>query len=178
MIKQARNLVNKPILSLIVAKSRNGVIGKNGKLPWRIASDLKHFKKTTMGKPVLMGRISWESLPFPLPGRPNLVLSRDKNYRAKGAETFTDLHDMIGRGFELAGLSGVDEIMIIGGAKLYTQTMKYVTRMYITEVDCMIEGDAHFPAVQASCFKLVSSQSFIKGQNDDFPFEIKIYERR
>ena len=91
-----------PKLSLIVAKSRNGIIGVDGDLPWRLSSDLKFFKATTLGKPVLMGRVTWESLPFPLPGRPNLVLTRNADYKAPKAELFHDVHDMIGRGYELA----------------------------------------------------------------------------
>ncbi|MEE9272665.1 MAG: dihydrofolate reductase [Robiginitomaculum sp.] len=167
-----------PHLSLIVAKSRNGVIGVNGKLPWHLSSDLQHFKKVTLGKPVLMGRVTWECLPFPLPGRPNLVLTRNKNYRAKKAETFTNMHDIIGRGFELAGTSNVNEIMLIGGAKFYAKTMKYVTRLYITEVDVMIEGDAHFPAINANDWTLKSEMPFPKTDKDDYPFLVKVYERR
>jgi len=132
----------KLVLGVIVAKSRNGVIGVDGDLPWRLSSDLKFFKATTLGKPVLMGRVTWESLPFPLPGRPNLVLTRNTDYKAPKAELFHDVHDMIGRGYELAGQMGADEIMLIGGAKLYASLMKYCDRMYITEVDAMIEGDA------------------------------------
>jgi len=167
-----------PHLSLIVAKSRNGVIGVDGKLPWHLSSDLQHFKRTTLGKPVLMGRVTWESLPFPLPGRPNLVLTRDQSYQAKGAEVFTDLHNMIGRGFELAGAANTNEIMIIGGAKLYASTLKYVTRMYITEVDAMIDGDAHFPAVMAADWTLKSETPTPKGPKDDYPFTVKVFERR
>ena len=131
---------NRPQLSLIVAKSRNGVIGIDGDLPWKLSSDLKFFKKTTMGKPVMMGRVTWESLPFPLTGRPNLILTRDQNYKTSKAEIFHDVYDMIGRGYELAGELNVDEIMLIGGAKLYALLMPYCQRMYITEVDAMIEG--------------------------------------
>jgi len=167
-----------PHLSLIVAKSLNGVIGVDGGLPWHLSSDLKYFKRITLGKPVLMGRVTWESLPFPLPGRPNLVLTRDRSYTAKGAEVFRDLTSMIGRGFELAGGAGADEIMLIGGAKIYLETQKYVTRMYITEVDVMIEGDAHFPAVQAADWQLVSETPHTKGPKDDYPFTVKEYERR
>jgi dihydrofolate reductase len=167
-----------PFLSLIVAKSRNGVIGKDGDLPWHLSSDLKYFKKATLGKPVLMGRVTWESLPFVLPGRPNLVLSRDKNYEAKGAEVFNSLPDMIGRGFELSGAAGGDEIVIIGGAKLYGLCMKYVRRMYVTEVDVMMEGDAHFPAIMSPDWKILSDTAYEKTARDDHPFNIKVYERR
>lgn len=167
-----------PKLSLIVAKSRNGVIGVNGDLPWRLSSDLKFFKATTMGKPVMMGRVTWESLPFPLPGRPNLMLTRNSEYKAPKAEVFTDVHAMIGRGYELAGSTGTDEIMLIGGAKLYASLMKYCDRMYITEVDAMIEGDAHFPAIRADEWNLISETAHPQGEKDDFPFTVRLYERR
>ena len=167
-----------PMLSLIVAKSRNGVIGVDGDLPWRLSSDLKFFKATTLGKPVLMGRVTWESLPFPLPGRPNLVLTRNADYKAPKAEVFTDIFEMIGRGYELAGLTGTDEVMLIGGATLYAKLMPYVDRMYITDVDAMIEGDAHFPAVQASEWRVVSETPHAQTDKDDYPFTVKVFERR
>lgn len=167
-----------PHLSLIVAKSLNGVIGIDGDLPWHLSSDLQFFKRTTLGKPVLMGRVTWESLPFPLPGRPNLVLTRDRSYKAKDAEVFHDLTSMIGRGHELAGTTGADEVMLIGGAKVYLEALKYVTRMYITEVDVMIEGDAHFPAIQAADWQIISQMPYAKGPKDDYPFTVKLYERR
>ncbi len=167
-----------PHFSLIVAKSRNGVIGVDGKLPWHLSSDLQFFKKTTLGKPVLMGRVTWESLPFPLPGRPNLVLTRDAKFKAKRAEVHFDLHAMIGRGYELAGQSGTDEVMLIGGAKLYALAMPYITRMYITEVDAMIEGDAHFPAISASDWELKSETPYPKTPKDDYPFTVRVYERK
>lgn len=167
-----------PKLSLIVAKSRNNVIGIDGDLPWRLSSDLKFFKATTMGKPVLMGRVTWESLPFPLPGRPNLVLTRNVNYTASKAELHTDMREMIGRGYELAGQTGADEIMLIGGAKLYASLMRFCDRLYVTEVDAMIEGDAHFPAISAKDWKVVSETDYPKGEKDDYPFTVKVYERR
>ena len=167
-----------PKLSLIVAKSRNNVIGIEGDLPWRLSSDLKFFKKATLGKPVLMGRVTWESLPFPLPGRANLVLTRNAAYSAPKAEVFTDVHDMIGRGFEIAGQTGADEIMLIGGAKLYSRLIRYCDRMYITEVDAMITGDAHFPAIRADHWKLSSEAAYAQGPKDDYPFSVKIYDRK
>ena len=167
-----------PKLSLIVAKSRNGVIGVDGDLPWKLSSDLKFFKSTTLGKPVLMGRVTWESLPFPLPGRPNLVLTRDETYAAPKAEVFHDMYEMIGRGYELAGEVNAGEVMLIGGAKLYTSLLKFCDRLYITEVDAMIEGDAHFPAIRADHWKLVQETAFEQKEGDDYPFCVKVYERR
>ncbi|WP_409431857.1 dihydrofolate reductase [Litorimonas sp. RW-G-Af-16] len=167
-----------PKLSLIVAKSRNNVIGRDGDLPWRLSSDLQFFKATTMGKPVLMGRVTWESLPFPLPGRPNLVLTRDANYSAPKAEVFTDLHDMIGRGYELAGLTGTDEIMLIGGAQLYARLLPFCDRLYITDVDAVIDGDAHFPAISAFDWQLSRETNVPQGEKDDYPFTIRVYDKK
>ena len=126
----------------------------------------------------MMGRVTWESLPFPLPGRPNLVLTRDTSYKAKRAEVFTEMREMIGRGYELAGLSGGNEVMLIGGAKLYAALMPYVDRLYITEVDALIDGDAHFPAIMADEWSIVRELNPEKTDKDDYPFVIRIYERR
>ena len=167
-----------PKLSLIVARSRNGVIGVEGDLPWRIPSDLKFFKQTTLGKPVLMGRVTWESLPFPLPGRPNLVLTRNADYKAKKCELFTDLNEMVGRGFELAGLLGGDEVMLIGGAQLYAKLLPFCDRCYVTEVDVMIEGDAHFPVLSDFDWEIVKTVPLAKANEDEFDACVKVYERR
>lgn len=170
-------MTTQPKLSLVVARARNGVIGVDGDLPWRLSSDLKFFKKTTLGKPVLMGRVTWESLPFPLPGRPNLVLTRNAEYSASKAEVFTNMTAMIGRGYELAGELGVDEVMLIGGAKLYTSLLKYCDRMYITEVDVEIKGDAYFPAFDAQEWTITSETPYPKGERDDYPFTVRVYDR-
>lgn len=167
-----------PIFSLIVAKSRNGVIGRDGDLPWRLSSDLINFKTVTMGKPCLMGRKTWESLPFALPGRPNLVLTRNASFSDPKCESFTDVFEMVGRGYELAGAMGVDEIMLIGGAQLYGRLMPFIDRMYITEIDALVDGDAHFPAIMATEWACQSTQNFKAGPKDDYPFSVKLYERR
>lgn len=172
------NLIRYPKLSLIVAKSRNNVIGRDGDLPWRLSSDLKFFKKTTLGKPVMMGRVTWESLPFPLPGRPNLVLTRNANYQAPKAEVYTSVCDMIGRGFELAGQLDVDEIMLIGGARLYAQLMPLCDRLYVSDVDAVIDGDAHFPAISLYDWKIDEETNIAKGEKDDYSFTIRRYSRK
>ena len=170
-------MLSNPKLSLIVAKSLNGVIGLNGNLPWRLSSDLKFFKSTTLGKPVLMGRVTWESLPFPLPGRPNLVLTNNKNYLAEGAEIFNSADEMIARGYELAGQMNVDEVMLIGGAKLYASQMKYCDRLYVSEVNATIEGDVYFPEIDTNIWKLVSETEFSKDVKDDYSFNVQVFER-
>ena len=108
----------------------------------------------------------------------NLVLTRNSAFKAPKAEVFTDVHAMIGRGFEIAGETGADEIMLIGGAKLYASLMRYCSRMYITEVDAMIEGDAHFPVLRADQWQLTSEASYAQGPKDDYPFSVKIYDRK
>ena len=170
-------MLSNPKLSLIVAKSLNGVIGLNGNLPWRLSSDLKFFKSTTLGKPVLMGRVTWESLPFPLPGRPNLVLTNNKNYLAEGAEIFNSADKMIARGYELAGQMNVDEVMLIGGAKLYASQMKYCDRLYVSEVNAIIEGDVYFPEIDTNTWKLASETEFSKDVKDDYSFKVQVFER-
>lgn len=167
-----------PRLSLIVARAKNGVIGVDGDLPWRLSSDLKFFKSVTLGKPVLMGRVTWESLPFPLPGRPNLILTRNTEYSDDRAEIFTNVNAMIGRGYELAGALGVDEVMIIGGANLYAKLLPFCDRMYVTEVDASVEGDAKFPEFDHADWTCLSETPHKRGAKDDYDFTIRIFERK
>ena len=166
-----------PKLSLIVARAKNGVIGREGDLPWRLPSDLKFFKATTLGKPVLMGRKTWESLPFPLPGRPNLVLTRDEKYQASKAEVFRDIRSFVGRGYELAGENGSEEVIIIGGAQLYELLMPYIERQYITQISEEVEGDAIFPAPDKKEWVLSSSRSGLKTEKDDYDFKFEVWDR-
>lgn len=166
-----------PKLCAVVAMDKNNVIGRDGDLPWRLPSDLKHFKRVTLGKPCLMGRKTWESLPFPLPGRPNLVLTRSADYVAKGGEVFTDMNKMIGQGFELAGKMGVDEIMVIGGGQLYSKLLPHCDRLYVTQVDAQVEGDAVFPEISAAGWRLSSLEGPIKAPKDDFAFSIAVFDR-
>lgn len=133
-------------IAFVVAIARNGAIGIEGGLPWRLPGDLAFFKRTTMGKPILMGRKTWESLPRkPLPGRPNLIVTREQSYSAPDAEVFSDINDALTRGRVLAREMGVDEISIIGGAEIYRQTLPVATRLYITEVDAEPKADTFFP---------------------------------
>ena len=167
-----------PTLSAVVARSKNGVIGVDGDLPWRLRSDLQHFKRVTMGKPCLMGRKTWESLPFPLPGRPNLVLTRNTNYTAEGAEVFSDLSEMVGRGAELAGLAGQSEVMITGGAQLYEMLLPWTGRIFETIVDTEIDGDTHFASLDMSDWDETQVVKHEAGKGDDFNFTTRVLERR
>lgn len=127
-------------LSLIAAMADNGVIGIDNRLPWRLPADLQHFKRITMGKPMVMGRKTWESLPGLLPGRTHVVISRDPNYRAEGGFVVHSLQQAIDE------FGDVDELMLVGGANVYAQALPMAARLYLTYVHASPQGDAHFPA--------------------------------
>lgn len=166
-------------LALVVARAANGVIGREGDLPWRLKSDMAFFKATTMGKPVIMGRKTWESLPKrPLPGRLNLVLTRDKSFEAEGAvvcETFEEAFD-IAR--EQAAEDGVGEVCVIGGAQIYAAALPRARRLYLTEVQAEPDGDARFPDLDETAWREASREDRAPGPDDDHAFTIRVLERR
>lgn len=136
--------MNEPIVALIVAVAENGVIGRDGKLPWRIPEDMKWFKARTEGRPMIMGRKTWESFPKrPLPGRTNIVVTRDASFKAEGGVVVTSLAAAL----DVAAGEAPEEIMVIGGAEIYRAAMPFVQRIYLTSVHGEIEGDTYFPAI-------------------------------
>jgi dihydrofolate reductase len=130
------------LITLVVAKAENGVIGRDGKLPWHISADLKFFKRMTLGKPVIMGRKTYESIGKPLPRRTNIIVTRDANWSAEGVTAVQDLASAFALAYEDAHRTGVDEIAVIGGAEIYRQTLAKADRIYLTEVHGVFEGDA------------------------------------
>lgn len=161
------------VVSLIYAQSRNGVIGRDGGLPWHIPSDLKRFKAITMGKPVIMGRKTWESLPRrPLPGRRNIVITRRKNYVAQ------DAHIAAGAAAALAAAGDAPEICVIGGGEIFGLFARQANRIYLTEIDAAVEGDTLAPALDEKEWRLVSIEAFPAGPSDSAPFTLKVLERR
>ena len=134
------------IISLIVAHGKNLAIGKDNAMPWHIPEDLRFFKAQTLGKPVIMGRKTFQSIGRPLPGRPNIVVTRDNSFSSEGVTVCSSLEEALKRGEEEAEFLGGDEIMIIGGAQIYKQALNQVDRLYITEIDLSPEADAFFPA--------------------------------
>jgi len=169
--------VTNPKLTLVVAIAKNGVIGRDGDLPWRLSSDLKRFKAATMGKPVLMGRKTWESLPRkPLPGRPNLILTRDANFVAPDAWVYTDLAAMLAAGRAMAAAAGVEEACIIGGAQLYEATLPLADRIILTEVNLEPAGDARL-ALDLASWREVSCEHVERGEKDDADFVVRVLER-
>lgn len=168
------------LVSIHVAIAENGVIGREGGLPWRLSTDLKRFKADTLGKPVVMGRKTWESFPKrPLPGRLNLVVTRDRSYQAEGAEVVASLED----GLTLARIrcrciAGADEICIIGGGQIYAQALRLADRLHVTHVLASIDGDTSFPPIDPETWSIVSSEDIPAGEKDSHPTRHVVYERR
>lgn len=141
------NMPRLPI-ALIVAVAENGVIGIDNRLPWHLPADLQYFKSRTLGKPIIMGRKTWDSLGRPLPGRLNLVITRQSDWQATGAEVLGNLPDALQRGQQWAQAQGATEVMVIGGAQLFAEALPYVQRLYLTRVALQPEGDVFFPLWQ------------------------------
>ena len=179
-----RRALSLPDLVLVVARDRNGVIGRDGDLPWRLRSDLQRFKAITIGKPCLMGRNTWESLPLrPLPGRLNLVLTRDEGYadagKTKGALVVTSLDEALEIAREQAMEDGVTEICVIGGAALYAAALPRAKRLYVTEVQTEVDGgDTWFPDFDADAFVETASEAVAAGEKDDHAMVFRVLERR
>ena len=164
-------------VSFVVAVAENGIIGKNNELPWRLPSDLKRFRKLTMGKPILMGRKTFLSIGKPLDGRANIVLSRDKGFYYEGVHIVGDVQAALKLGEEQAIASGVSELMIIGGAEIYSAFMPFATRIYYTQVHTTPEGDAFFPALDLDIWEEVE-QVFVKASpKDSADFTNILYEK-
>lgn len=162
-----------------IARARNGVIGKDGTLPWRLKSDLAIFKQVTLGKPVIMGRKTWESLPRkPLPGRTNIVLSRDQSFTARGAVVCEDLSEAIQIGREQARDDGAHEICVIGGASVFELAMAKAQRLYLTEVEAEVAGDVTLPAIDEAQWREVRREAHPASEVDQYPFTFRVLERR
>lgn len=161
------------LISLVVAVSRNGVIGQAGGLPWHISSDLKLFKTITLGKPVIMGRKTWDSLPRkPLPGRVNIVITRQAGFVAEGAHVVANAADALAR----AG--AVAEIAIIGGGEIYHVFLPLADRVYLTEVDLQVEGDTYFPKLSPEQWTETKSEPHPKGPDDSASFVLRVFDRK
>lgn len=150
---------------------RNGIIGKDYTLPWRLSSDLKYFKAVTMGKPIVMGRKTHESIGRPLPGRDNVVLSRETDYQAEGCTVLNSLEDVYKR------YADAGEVMIMGGADLFEQTLDKATRIYLTKVHAEVEGDTWFPKIDWDIWEEVGRQDFKADAKNEYDYSFVILER-
>lgn len=166
-------------VAIYVAIAENGVIGRDGGLPWRLSSDLKRFKADTMGKPVIMGRKTFEGIGRPLPGRLNIVVTRDTGFRAEGIEVAHSLDDAIRLATVRARcMSGVEEICVIGGGEIYRQALPLADRLHVTHVLATVDGDAHFPAIDPAIWRVAWAEDVPAGEKDSHPTRYTVYERR
>lgn len=160
------------IVSLIVAQSTNRVIGVDGQLPWRLPDDLRRFRDITMGKPIIMGRATWDSIGRPLPGRMNIVMSRNAEFVAPGCDVANSVDDAL----RLAGDS--PEVMVIGGGHVYRAFLAMAKRIYLTTVDVELAGDAYFPALDEREWVSVESESFPATELRPLAYSFAVLERR
>jgi len=161
-----------------IARARNGVIGKDGGLPWRLKSDLQIFKQVTLGKPVIMGRKTFESLPGgALKGRMNIVLTRDGSYEPKGAVVCEDFSEAVQIGREQAEEDGVDEVCVIGGASIFELALTRARRLYLTDVEAEVEGDTVLSPIDESRWREVRREAYPASEVDDYPFTFRVLER-
>jgi dihydrofolate reductase len=162
-----------------VARAMNGVIGRDGVLPWRIATDMAHFKALTLGKPVIMGRKTWDSLPRrPLPGRTNIVLTRDGSFEPRNAVRCEDFSEALQIAREQASEDEASEVCVIGGAALFALALPKAGRIYLTEVEADVAGDAVFPPFDETQWVEVSRQAHPASAHDEHPFVFRTLERR
>ncbi|MAL77587.1 MAG: dihydrofolate reductase [Sneathiella sp.] len=166
------------LLSAIVAVSENHVIGRKNALPWRLSNDLKWFKKTTMGKPMIMGRKTFDSLPGLLPGRPHIVITRQPGYAPEGAIVVHSLDAAIARARIEAANAEQDEVMIIGGAEIYRQSLDRLDRIYLTEVHAALEGDAFLPDFGSEDWTETFREFHEKSDKNEFDHSFVILERQ
>jgi dihydrofolate reductase len=165
-------------LAIVVAVAENGVIGRDNKLIWRLKSDLRRFRDLTWGKPMIMGRKTFESIGKPLPGRKSIVLTRDESFSAQGVVVARSWDDAVRRAEALANETGADEIAVIGGAEIYKLALPHARRLHLTLVHAAPEGDTVFPSYDPSAFREVRRQDRPKGPDDEHPFTFVDLERR
>ncbi len=157
--------------------SRNRVIGRGNGLPWRLPKDMQFFMTSTMGHPVIMGRKTFESMKAPLPGRTNIVVTRNDEYRREGIRVAADLATALTIAREQCRADGVDEVFIAGGAEIYRAALALATRLYVTEVDADIEGDTFFPEFDWRPWRRLSSEHYPADASHSCPFSISVFER-
>ena len=157
--------MKKPTLSIIVAMAKNRVIGKDNAMPWHLPADLKYFRKVTSGKPIIMGRKTYESIGRPLPKRHNIIISRNRDYKVEGCDVVSSLEEAV----EKAG--PVDELFIIGGGFLYNQLINDADKLYLTFIDLEVEGDTFFPEYEHLSITKIASERHQKDEENPYDYE-------
>lgn len=162
------------MISALVAMSKNGVIGKNGRLPWSLPDELDHFTKISWGHHIIMGRKTHESIGRPLEGRENLIISRDENYFSHGCKVFSSIESAI----NFAKSKSEKEVMIIGGAKIYSDSLKFINKMYISVIDVYLEGDAYFPCFDWRDWEQKKNEEHKKNSKNIYDWDFIILEKK
>lgn len=165
------------VVAMIVAAAQNGVIGRENQLPWHLPNDLKYFKRVTLGKPVIMGRNTFESIGRPLPGRCNIVVTRRTDYQPEGVRVVSSVSEAIALGREVALLDGAEEVMVIGGSQIYTAALPLVERIYLTKVMAAVEGDAHLPEIDWNQWLELASEEFTAEGANPYDYSFVVYGR-
>ncbi|WP_323015979.1 dihydrofolate reductase [Devosia sp.] len=165
-------------IAMIVGVAENGVIGSNQTIPWRLPSDMAFFKRTTMGKPVIMGRKQYETVGKPLPGRTNIVVTRQAGYQPEGVLVVHDVEAALEKARAVAEADGVDEVMIIGGGELYAQLLGRADRLYVSHIALAPQGDVRFPPIDAADWEVIDEPEVEPSPRDEAAYCVKVYERR
>ncbi len=164
--------------SIMVAMAENRVIGRNNKLPWYLPNDLKYFKQVTMGKPVVMGRLTFESIGKPLPGRTNIVVTRNTEWQSEGVRVVHSLEQAYELAASIAEIDGVDELMIIGGDQIYRSALDSIDRLYLTEVHAEVAGDAWFPDFDRDQWREIAREDFAASEPNPYDYSFVVLERK
>ena len=167
----------KPQIVLVAAVARNGIIGSDGDMPWKLSTDLKRFKALTMGKPMIMGRKTFQAIGGALPGRTSIVVTRDPSFSAEGAETAGSVDAALKMAADIAARTGAGEICVIGGGEIYRQTIDHADRLEITQVMAEPSGDTTFPAIDPDRWRVASQEDVPAGEKDSYPTRFIVYER-
>jgi len=165
-------------VAIVVAVSENGVIGNDGDMPWKLSTDLKRFKALTLGKPLVMGRKTFESIGRPLPGRPHVIVSRNPDFHPDGVEVAPSLEAAIDRAAAIASALGVDEICVVGGGEIYRQALPVADTLHVTHVEAELAGDTRFPSVDPRVFEKIVESPVPAGERDTYATRYAIYRRR
>jgi dihydrofolate reductase len=165
-------------VSLIVAMSQNRVIGRDNQMPWHLPDELQYFKRVTMGKPVLMGRNTFESIGRPLPGRPNIVITRNADYDADGISVVNTVEDALDLAEQLTDYDANAEAMVIGGAQIFATLFPRADMLYLTLVQAEIDGDVFFPEFPAEDWQLVSRDEHAANERNPYPYSVLVLERK
>ncbi|HEV8077324.1 MAG TPA: dihydrofolate reductase [Marinobacter sp.] len=164
--------------ALIVAMAQNRVIGRDNNLPWYLPGDLKYFKQATMGKPIIMGRKTWDSIGRPLPGRMNVIITRNEECQSPAGTTVAiSLQAALKKAEAQAELDGVEEVMVIGGGQIYAEALPLVDRIYMTQVHASVEGDAYFPEINWEEWEEIGREDFSASDNNPYNYSFVVYQR-